>query len=87
MSIRCRLGGAERNPTDIRMLGYAKPPPNLDLASEQAHGQTNKLLAIFGCDRLSRTQSTGFLGEIVAQKLLNARLYLGAEALETHLTR
>ncbi|WP_138506885.1 CHAT domain-containing protein [Nostoc sp. PA-18-2419] len=37
-------------------------------------------------DRLSRTESTGFLGEIVAQKLLNARLYLGAEALETHLT-
>jgi tetratricopeptide (TPR) repeat protein len=60
--------------------------PDFDLASEQAHGQTNELLAIFGCDRLSRTQSTGFLGEIVAQKLLNARLYLGAEALETHLT-
>ncbi len=23
------MGGAERNPTYIRMLGYAKPPPNL----------------------------------------------------------
>ncbi|MEH1949535.1 MAG: hypothetical protein V7K77_21650 [Nostoc sp.] len=30
----CRLGGAERNPTDIRMLGYAKPPPNLRLIPE-----------------------------------------------------
>ncbi len=35
---------------------------------------------------LSRTLGTRFLGESVAKKLPDARLYLGAEALETHLT-
>ncbi|MBN3922943.1 hypothetical protein [Nostoc sp. NMS4] len=29
LCIRRRLGGAERNPTHIRMLALAKPPPNL----------------------------------------------------------
>ncbi|MEH2120595.1 CHAT domain-containing protein [Nostoc sp.] len=35
---------------------------------------------------LSRTLGTRFLAESVAKKLPDARLYLGAEALETHLT-
>ncbi|MBD2603878.1 CHAT domain-containing protein [Scytonema hofmannii FACHB-248] len=53
------------------------------IASEAS--PTGELLKVLG-DRLSRTLGTRFLGESVAKKLQNARLYMQAEALETRLT-
>lgn len=53
------------------------------IASEAS--PTAELVKVLG-DRLSRTLGTRFLGESVAKKLQNARLYMQAEALETCLT-
>jgi tetratricopeptide (TPR) repeat protein len=53
------------------------------IASEAS--PTTELLKVLG-DRLSRTLGTKFLGESVAKKLQNARLYMQAEALSTCLT-
>ncbi|MEH2129071.1 MAG: CHAT domain-containing tetratricopeptide repeat protein [Nostoc sp.] len=44
-----------------------------------------ELLETLDGEILSRTVGTRFLGESVAKKLADARLYVGAEALETHL--
>ncbi len=72
--------------------------PDFDLVSEQrsreAKGQGGQggqgrqgeeFINTLDGEVLSRAAGTRFLGESVAQKLQEARLYMGAEALESHL--
>jgi len=55
------------------------------IAKQQQPSNTEFITTLDG-KVLSRAFGTRFLGESVAKKLKNARLYMGAEALETHLT-
>ncbi|MBD2302821.1 CHAT domain-containing tetratricopeptide repeat protein [Nostoc sp. FACHB-190] len=62
-----------------------------DAATDQETGNTPapkipELLTTLATKGLFRAPGTKFLGESVAKKLPNAKLYLGAEALETRLT-
>ncbi len=70
--------------------------PDFDLTSEQTlpippeekqqQLSNQEFLNTLDSKVLSRASGTRFLGESVAKKLKEARLYMGAEALETHLT-
>lgn len=59
------------------------PDNNLQTQPQTAHGEFMQTL---GGKTLSRVASTKFLAESVAKKLKDARLYLGTQALATHLT-
>ncbi|BAU08383.1 tetratricopeptide repeat protein [Fischerella sp. NIES-3754] len=67
--------------------------PDFDLASEHRSGEAKgqgrqggeEFINTLDGEILSRAAGTRFLGESLAKKLPNARLYMGAEALESHL--
>jgi CHAT domain-containing protein len=60
-----------------------KVTPTVDTTTQDLLSTPEVLL---GGGKLSRATGTRFLGESVAKKLKNARLYLDSSALETHLT-
>jgi tetratricopeptide (TPR) repeat protein/CHAT domain-containing protein len=65
--------------------------PDFDLASEQKIEEVKEpgreeFIDTLDGEVLSRAIGTRFLGESVAKKLPDARLYMGTQALETHLT-
>jgi CHAT domain-containing protein len=84
--LRCKM---EINRTGDAPIIIADP--DFDLTREEVllksnHEPRKELLDILDGEILSRASGTKFLGESVAKKLKGARLYMGAEALETCLT-
>jgi tetratricopeptide (TPR) repeat protein len=80
-------------PTSSASVPLVIADPDFDWAGEQTstraetnHSTKYKFVNMLGGKSLSRAPGTRFLGESVAKKLKDARLYLDAEALETRLT-
>ncbi len=80
---------SQAQPTRTANVPLVIADPDFDLASDQTsiiRDRKAEFVNTLGSVHLSRAPGTRFLGESVAQKLKNARLYLDSEAISTRLT-
>ncbi len=67
-------------------VGKSSQSTQVETAIAQKQSSKEEFINTLDGNLLSRAHGTRFLGESVAKKLKNVRLYVGTEALETHLT-